>query len=327
VIGTGLGLSIARKMVERMGGTLSLESEPGKGSVFSFTIPLPLSTEEAYMALEKGKDLSSLVMKGSFRILVVEDNPSNQIVTQGLLEKILPESVVILVEDGLKALALLEKKKFDLVLMDIRMPGIDGYETTRRLRQLKNENAAIPVIALTASVIRSDVEHCLEAGMNGYVPKPVSRTVMAKTLHDHLKIIAETGVLKEEPTKENFLAGIADRPVWSDRLYETCNGKKDRFITYLEAFLSQSEEETEKWQGWMDEHQPEPLAFSIHKLLPYMREFMDDQHIAMAVVLDQELRKGWSENHAENIMTLRDAILYLQREASRILKEPGIIPG
>ena len=323
VIGTGLGLSIARKLVERMGGTLALESEPGKGSVFSFTIPLELSTEEAYQALEKEKDLSALVMKGMFRILVVEDNPSNQIVTEGLLEKILPESRVILVEDGYRALARLEKEKFDLVLMDIRMPGIDGYETTRRLRLLKNENATIPVIALTASVIRSDIQHCLEAGMNGYVPKPVSRTYLAKVLHERLKSIADRGDVRPEPEKENFLSGIPDRPVWSDHLYDICNGKKDRFIRYLEIFLAQSGEQVGKWQEWMDQRQHEPLAFSIHKLVPHIREFLDEKITTMAVVLDQELHKGWSENQTENILSLKGEILALHREASKLLQTLG----
>ncbi|HNS18709.1 MAG TPA: ATP-binding protein [Bacteroidales bacterium] len=320
VVGTGLGLSISKKLVERMGGTLALESEPQKGSVFSFTLPLALSTEEAYRALEKEKDMSELFMKGSFRILVVEDNPSNQIVTEGLLEKILPESKVILVEDGYKALARLEKEKFDLVLMDIRMPGIDGYETTRRLRLLGNENAAIPVIALTASVVRSDIQHCLESGMNGYVPKPVSQNVLARTLHEHLKRVTDQGVITQEPDKENFLAAISNRPAWSDRLYDTCNGKKDRFIRYLELFLAQSGEQVGKWQVWMDQLQHEPLAFSIHSLVPHLREFLDEKSAATAVVLDQELRKGWSESHTANILSLKEKILKLHREASELLK-------
>ena len=319
VIGTGLGLSIARKMVERMGGTLALESEPGKGSVFSFTVPLALSTEEAYQTLQKEKELTEIVMKGSFRILVVEDNPSNQIVTEGMLEKILPESSAILAEDGFKAMALLVKEKFDLVLMDIRMPGIDGYETTRRLRLLDNENAHVPVIALTASVIRSDIDHCLEAGMNGYVPKPVSRGILAKTIRDMLKIPWDERFRVEEAKKENFLTGLKDRPAWSDRLFELCNGKKDRFIQILTFFVEQSETETGNWQAWIDQKQHEPLAFSIHKLLPNIRIFLDEKMTAMAVVLDQELRKGWSESHVEDILALKEAVLGLHREAEELM--------
>jgi signal transduction histidine kinase/CheY-like chemotaxis protein len=323
ITGTGLGLSIARKLVERMGGALSLESEPGKGSVFSFTIPLMLSSEEAYNAIQKDKELSEMPMKGSFRILVVEDNLSNQIVTDGMLEKILPESTTILAEDGFKALALLEKEKFDLVLMDIRMPGIDGYETTRRLRLLAKENSKVPVIALTASVIRADIQRCLEAGMDGYVPKPISRGILTKTIREQLKIPLEESFMTEEVKKENFLAKLKDRPSWSERLFELCNGKKDRFIKYLEIFLAQSEYEIGNWQEWIGQQQNEHLAFSIHKLLPYIRIFMNEKTAAMAVVLDQELREGWAESHSENLQSLKLMILSIQKEAAELLKVVG----
>ena len=320
VTGTGLGLSIARKLVERMGGSLSLESEPGKGSVFSFTIPLMLSSEEAYQALQKEKELSELALKGSFRILVVEDNLSNQIVTEGMLEKILPESTTILAEDGFKALAFLEKEKFDLVLMDIRMPGIDGYETTRRLRLLADGNAKVPVIALTASVIRADIQRCLDAGMDGYVPKPVSRGILTKTIRDQLKIPLEESLMTEEVKKDNFLAILKDRPAWSDRLFELCNEKKERLIKYLDIFIAQSQTEVDQWQEWIDKQQNEHLAFSIHKLLPHIRIFMDEKTAAMAVMLDQELRKGWAEGQSENLQLLKQEIIKKQVEAEEFLK-------
>jgi signal transduction histidine kinase/CheY-like chemotaxis protein len=320
IVGTGLGLSIARKLVERMGGILALESEPGKGSVFRFSIPLVLSTEEAYRAYHHEKESAALVMKGSYRILVVEDNASNQIVIEGLLEKILPESSVILADDGYKALAMLEKEKFDLVLMDIRMPGIDGYETTKRLRLLGNENANIPVIALTASVIRSDVQHCLDAGMNGYVPKPISRAFLAKILQEQLKITTDEFATKQPVDLENFLSGISAKPEWSLRLYEICEGEKDRFIQYLDILLKQSEAEIANWQTWIDQQQNQPLAFSIHKLLPHIRNYMNEKCAAMAALLDLELRKGWSENHSENILSLKREILALHKEASELLQ-------
>jgi CheY-like chemotaxis protein len=264
-----------------------------------------------------------MAMKGSFRILVVEDNLSNQIVTEGTLEKILPESITVLAEDGFKALALLENEKFDLILMDIRMPGIDGYETTRRMRLLGNENAKIPVIALTASVIRADIQRCLEAGMNAYVPKPVSRGILAKTIREQLKIHPDESFNAEEVQKEDFLDKLKDRPAWSDRLFDLCNGKKERFIKYLTIFLTQSETESGNWHGWIEQRQFERLAFSVHKLLPHIRIFMDEKTAEMAVMVDKELRKGWAESHAENLLSLKQEIITLHKEATALLQVLG----
>ncbi|MBW6459465.1 MAG: response regulator, partial [Bacteroidales bacterium] len=212
-------------------------------------------------------------------------------------------------------LALLVKEKFNLVLMDIRMPGIDGYETTRRIRQLDNENAHVPVIALTASVIRSDIDHCLEAGMNGYVPKPVSRSILAKTIRDLLNIPTGNRFKAEEAKTENFLTGLPNRPAWSDRLFDLCNGKKERFIQLLNLVLEQSVTETGNWQEWIDQKQNEPLAFSIHRLLPTIRIFLDEKMTSLAVLLDQELREGWSEGHEEQILLLKQEIANLYEEA------------
>jgi CheY-like chemotaxis protein len=306
-----------------MGGSLTLESETGRGSTFIFTIPMQRSSEADYMAIKKEQELEGISMKGSFRVLVVEDNPSNQIVTEGLLEKILPESQTVLAEDGLKAISLLETEKFDLVLMDIRMPGIDGYETTRRLRLLNNENAKIPVIALTASVIRADIQRCQEAGMNDYVPKPISRSALAKALHNQLGISWDEKYVSKESVKANFLSGIKEMPAWADRLYDLCNGRKERFIKYLEIFLSQSESELGNWDERILQQRNEELAFSIHKLLPHVRLFLDAKMADQATSLDQELRNGWDENHSVKIISLKQAILGLQREVIAFLKVLG----
>jgi len=154
--------------------------------------------------------------------------------------------------------------------------------------------------------------------MNGYVPKPVSRGFLAKTIRDLLKIPSGNRLQVEVAEAENFLTGLQNKPAWSERLFELCNGKKERFIQLLNLFLEQSVTETGKWQEWIDQKQHEPLAFSIHKLLPNIRIFLDEKTTALAEALDQELREGWSEGHAEQILLLKQEIVTLHKEAEDI---------
>ena len=316
-------LSVSKKLVDRMGGTLKVESEPGKGSVFSFTIPLEISSEAAYRAIQSDKEKSLAAIKGSFRILVVDDNLSNQIVTEGMLERILPESTVTLAGNGYMAMELLEKDRFDLVLMDIRMPGIDGYETTRRLRLLKNENSGIPVVALTASVIRVDIQRCLDAGMDGYVPKPVSRELLAKTIREQLKISDPDAFIPVTGPETGFLDTLAFIPAWAPGLSDICNGKKARFINYLQLVITETDNELVKWNDLMDTEQHDPLSRSIHKIMPHIKIFTDEFFSSMAGKLEESLRSQWSPSFRENIQLLCEKILEVQKEAQAMITDMG----
>jgi len=156
--------------------------------------------------------------------------------------------------------------------------------------------------------------------MNAYVPKPVSRSLLAKSIRDQLKISHDEGFVSEEAEKVNILTELKARPAWSDHLFDMCNGRKDRFIRYLSIFLAQSETETGNWQEWIDQQQHERLAFSIHKLLPHIRIFLDEKSTAIAVMLDQELRKGLTKSHSEKFSFLKQEILTLHKEAKDLLQ-------
>jgi CheY-like chemotaxis protein/anti-sigma regulatory factor (Ser/Thr protein kinase) len=179
--GTGLGLAICKRMVEMMSGRIGFESREGQGTVFWFRVPLMtasrLPLDDESIVPEPVPDLGE---HPSLRILVAEDNAVNQRVAQGILSR-LGHSVEI-AKDGEEAVRKLVAAEFDLVLMDMQMPVVDGLEGTRRIRALAGPKSRIPVIAMTANAMSGDRQICLDAGMDDYVTKPVTRASLALML-------------------------------------------------------------------------------------------------------------------------------------------------
>ena len=175
--GTGLGLSISRRLCQMMGGDLDVETRTGKGTVFCCTL---LAKAATMPAMDVPND--SLV-RCNARVLVVDDNDINLKVASRILAKLGCSTATA--TDGIAALELVAKEHFDLVLMDIQMPGMDGLEATRCLR-LEHRNAELPILALTANAMQGDEQRCLDAGMDGYLKKPVRIADMQRCLREHL---------------------------------------------------------------------------------------------------------------------------------------------
>ena len=173
--GTGLGLVIAQRVVESAGGLISVKSTLGKGSTFLVDLPLP-SSEEPSQPFIAG----TLSLREGTRILLVEDDAINRLVAATNFEDLGAE--VVLAEDGETALELLSSASFDLVFMDCQLPGLDGYEVTRRWRERENADQRLPIIALTAHAVEGERERCLAAGMDEFLTKPLRRGDLQRVL-------------------------------------------------------------------------------------------------------------------------------------------------
>jgi len=168
--GSGLGLSISRSLAELMGGTIEATSTLGKGSEFSLNLQLDAAPENSLQRRDSSVDALQPLSE-SLDILLVEDNKVNQKLAMRLLEKL--GSQVTIAASGIEALELLERRSFDLILMDCQMPEMDGYEATRHIREREHPQRHIPIIAITANAMESDLERCLTSGMDSYLTKPI----------------------------------------------------------------------------------------------------------------------------------------------------------
>jgi CheY-like chemotaxis protein len=169
--GTGLGLTISAQLVQLMGGRLWVESEVGAGSSFHVTMTLERAAVEA-APVARGHELHQPSQRVVLRVLVAEDNLVNQTVAARLLEK--RGHVVTVVGDGRLAVAAHANGDFDVILMDVQMPEMDGFEATAAIREHERTTGGhIPIIAMTAHAMRGDEARCLEAGMDTYLSKPI----------------------------------------------------------------------------------------------------------------------------------------------------------
>jgi signal transduction histidine kinase/ActR/RegA family two-component response regulator len=185
--GTGLGLAISKRLVEGMGGTIGVDSEPGKGSNFWFALPLP-QTCEPNMAIEPHPEIEPTRQDPSLtrrsRLLLAEDNKINQKLALTLLDRLGYD--VELAENGYQAVAAAEREHFALILMDMQMPEMNGLEATQRIRAGKGPNTLTPIVALTANAMQADRDACRQAGMNDFLSKPFNRDDLAARLANWL---------------------------------------------------------------------------------------------------------------------------------------------
>lgn len=219
--GTGLGLVISKRIIEMMNGNVWLESEPERGSIFYFTCELGKQNHKEVkkkynIANNKGK------LNRKLHILIVEDDKVNQIVLSKAIKN--EKHLVSIASNGLEALKLIKKKKFDLILMDIQMPKMDGIQTTRKIREMEKETKEhIPIIAITAHALKGDKEKFLASGMDRYIAKPVE-------LEELFGVISDIFVAKKYGLEKDIVK--KSQPIHKKNYYTLTDNIKEKNIAY-----------------------------------------------------------------------------------------------
>ncbi|MCX6598703.1 MAG: ATP-binding protein, partial [Acidobacteria bacterium] len=178
--GTGLGLAISKQIIERMGGQIGVESQTGGGSTFWFRVSLPAAAAPAPAPVSRETTVASRF--DGLRVLLAEDNLVNQKVASGLLRQF--GCQVEIANNGREAVTMARDNEYGLVLMDCRMPEMDGLEATRQIREFAQK---LRVVALTANAMPEDRQACFEAGMNGFLAKPINREALTEVLRDSVR--------------------------------------------------------------------------------------------------------------------------------------------
>jgi signal transduction histidine kinase/CheY-like chemotaxis protein len=318
VSGTGLGLAIASQLAALMGGTIGHDSPAGGGALFWVELPLPHAeapwagllpvTAEASPAsqpLPPGREIRK-------RVLVADDVAANRLVARAMLTG--AGHHVVLVEDGAAALAAVQAESFDLILMDLQMPVMDGLEATRRIRALPPPRNAIPVIAVTASVLPEQVESCRAAGMNAHLAKPIDRESL-------LRLVANQDLAGPAPQAS---ASTATPPLLDAQI---CDALTQDLGAAAPAVLAEFVIELRRGAKTLDSLSPttdaSQLRAALHRLLGVCRTLGAARMVWSLEALSRSMADSQEAGRA--IAQTRQVLEDTLPEVLRWLENPGVV--
>ncbi|MBI1225324.1 MAG: response regulator [Bacteroidetes bacterium] len=286
---TGLGLGIARQLVERQGGQLFIESELGKGTRLWFELGFEKNKTEP----ESKAAVKTLHPLSGLKILVVEDNQFNQMLMVEILEKYVSGVETDIAENGKIALEKLDGRQFDLIIMDVKMPVMDGYTAASAIRRLENDRAGIPILAVTANALPEQLQKCKEAGMNDHVTKPIDEAELLEKIFQ----LTQKG---PQIDRQKLKSLMANEEKMVDKYLSIFKAQIPELLVQLDGFLAK--------QDW------EQASITAHTIKSHCRFLTLEKQAEMAYRIEAITEAGTQMEELPNLVE------DLKKELMRIIE-------
>jgi len=273
--GTGLGLSISKQLVKLQNGDIEVRSRKNEGSVFVFTLTYPVSSNTTLIHKDQNVSEEMLIEMKGIKLLLADDNEYNRIVVKETLQLKIPEIIIDEALDGIEALSKAKDNSYDIILMDLVMPKMDGLEATRKIRnEFDSSKNKIPIVALTASVVRSEIDKSIAAGMNDFIPKPFKAHELISTIYRTVKKIDSRNIdVVEQEDIQNIKSNDPKNGSSIDisSIHEFTENDPVRFNRCVELFIKQVPENLNNINAAFSGQDYDKLRITTHNLKPQLR--------------------------------------------------------
>ena len=316
--GTGLGLTISKQLVDLMEGQIGVESIQGHGTTFYVDVPLTVADEQTASQQQSGVTNDMLEKLQRISVLLVEDNEINKVDAEDTLKSLLPDITITIAEHGEQAIDKLRQQDFDLILMDIQMPVMNGVEATKFIRNnLPEGKKNTKIIAMTANVLQEDAQRYLDVGMNAYISKPFHTDDLLLKMYNLLDG-DQNLVAKDTPAVESGvgnLQALPDKVTDMNFLNQFTGGNPEKKRKYVGMFLDNGPKLLAKIKAGLDEKDYESIKIAAHSMKPQLSYMGVKEEVSNIFLIEQS---AGQTAHRENLPQL---VSHLERLCIKAFEE------